>query len=186
MRGRLTTAALLTVMLAVVASASAQQVSVSSRRDGEAVMVEAVTELAVSPEQAWGPLTDYDGLARFIPDLAESRTLMRIGNRVLVDQKGSAGVLFLRRTIEVRLDIEESPHVWITARAVSGSFREMQGRYDLEPVADVVRLRYTGRFVPDFWVPDFIETAALRRAVARQFSAMAREILRRAGRVPSP
>jgi carbon monoxide dehydrogenase subunit G len=177
---------LLPALLASAASAVAQDVSVSSRRDGEAVIVEAFTELAVTPQQAWGPLTDYDGLARFIPDMSESRTVVRNGNRVLVEQKGSAGLFFLRRAIEVRLDIEESPYSWITARAVSGSFREMQGRYDLEPVAGVVRLRYTGRFVPDFWVPEFIETAAVRRAITRQFAAMAREIVARAGRAPAP
>jgi len=62
----------------------------------------------------------------------------------------------------------------------------MQGRYDIEPVAGVVRLRYTGRFVPDFWVPAVIGNAAMRSAVTRQFAAMAREILRRAGREPAP
>ncbi|MCA3132695.1 MAG: SRPBCC family protein [Rhodocyclaceae bacterium] len=177
---------LLCALLVPVWSALAQEVSVVSRREGEAVIVEALTELAVTPEQAWGPLTDYDNLARFIPDMQQSRVIERTGQRVLVEQQGSAGLFFLRRSIEVRLDIEESPHAWITARAVSGSFREMQGRYDIEPVAGVVRLRYTGRFVPDFWVPAVIGNAAMRSAVTRQFAAMAREILRRAGREPAP
>jgi carbon monoxide dehydrogenase subunit G len=177
---------LLCVLLWPAWPALAQEVSVASRREGEAVIVEAITELAVTPEQAWGPLTDYDNLARFIPDMQQSRTIERNGHRVLVEQKGSAGLFFLRRAIEVRLEIEESPHGWITARAVSGSFREMQGRYDLEAVAGMVRLRYTGRFVPDFWVPAVIENAAMRRAVTRQFAAMAREILRRVGREPAP
>ena len=128
---------LLCALLVPVWSALAQEVSVVSRREGEAVIVEALTELAVTPEQAWGPLTDYDNLARFIPDMQQSRVIERTGQRVLVEQQGSAGLFFLRRSIEVRLDIEESPHAWITARAVSGSFREMQGRYDIEPVAGV-------------------------------------------------
>lgn len=183
---RTITAWLLPCALLAAAPCAAQEPGVVARRDGEAVVVEAVIELAVTPEQAWGPLTDYDNLARFIPDMRESRTVERTGNRALVDQKGSAGFFFLSRSIEARLAIEESPHAWITARAVSGSFREMQGRYDLEPLADGVRLRYTGRFVPDFRMPEFLEKLAMRRAIARQFGAMAREILARAGRATSP
>lgn len=165
-------------LLALAPDVPAQ--TVTAHRDGEAVVVEAYEDLDATPEQAWAVLTDYEGLTRFIPDMIESRVIIRQGNTVLVDQKGSAGLFLLRRAVQVRLEIVESPHEWVTARAVAGSFKQMEGRYELKPQGGLLRFTYTGRIVPDFWVPAFIETAAVRRAISRQFEAMVKEIRRRA------
>jgi carbon monoxide dehydrogenase subunit G len=153
--------------------------TVTAHREGEAVLVEAFDDIDATPQQAWEVLTDYEGLSRFIPDMTESRVIMRNGNSVLVDQKGSASLFLLRRPVQVRLEIVESPCEWVTSRAVGGSFKEMDGRYDLRPQGGTLRFTYHGRIVPDFWVPDFMEAAAVRRAVSRQFGAMVNEIRRR-------
>jgi len=170
---------LLAAVLSGPSIASAQ--AVTSHRDGAAVIVEAFEDIESTPEQAWVVLTDYEDLARFIPDMTESRIISRTGNTVLVEQKGSASLFLLSRPVQVRLEIVESPYEWVTSRAVSGSFKEMAGRYELKPLGGgMLRFTYTGRIVPDFWVPAFIETAAVRRSIARQFGAMMKEIRRRA------
>lgn len=168
---------LLAAGLCIATGAVAQ--IVTAHREGVAVVVEAVEELEATPEEAWVVLTDYDGLVRFIPDMIESRVIIRNGNHVVVDQKGRASLFLLRRAVEVRLEIVESPYEWVTSRAISGSFKEMAGRYDLRPQGGMLRFTYTGRIVPDFWLPDIIETTAVRRAVALQFAAMVKEIRRR-------
>lgn len=158
----------------------AQAQTVTSHRDGEAVIVEAFEDVEATPEQAWAVLTDYEGLTRFIPDMTESRIIARSGNTILVDQKGSARLFLLSRPVHVRLEIVEAPYELVTSRAVSGSFKEMEGRYELKPQGGgMVRFTYKGRIVPDFWVPAFIETAAVRLAITRQFGAMMKEIRRR-------
>ncbi|MEO8038444.1 MAG: SRPBCC family protein [Betaproteobacteria bacterium] len=154
--------------------------TITARHEGEAVIVEAVDELAVTPEQAWAVLTDYEGLVRFIPDMLESRVIIRNGNSVMVEQKGRASLFLLHRPVEVRLEIVESPYQWVTSKAISGSFKEMVGRYDLKPEGGMLRFTYTGRIVPDFWLPALFETAAIRHAIGRQFAAMVKEIRRRA------
>jgi ribosome-associated toxin RatA of RatAB toxin-antitoxin module len=170
------------VLLALVPGAAAADViSVTAFRDGSAVVVEASAEVSVEPERAWQTVTDYEGLPGFIPDMESSRVLSRQGNRVVVEQKGSAGLLLLRRAIEVRLDVEEEPYRSVTSRAVAGSFRRFEGRYELSPTPAGTRFVYSGTIEPQFWVPAFLETAAVRRAVARQFEAMVLEIERRTG-----
>lgn len=168
---------LISSILATGSVAHAQ--TVTAHREGEVVIVDAFEDLQATQQQAWAVLTDYEGLSRFIPDMTESRVIIRNGNTVLVEQKGSASLFLLSKAVEVRLEIVENPYEWVTSRAVAGSFKEMEGRYELRPQDGLLRFTYKGRIVPDFWVPAIIETAAVRRAITRQFGAMVKEIRRR-------
>ncbi|MFN0315826.1 MAG: SRPBCC family protein [Burkholderiales bacterium] len=158
----------------------AAPIVVNTHREEDVLVVEARADLAATNQQAWGVLTDYAHLPEFVPDVAESRVAERTGDRVVVEQKGKASFLFFRFSITLRMEIEERPPHEILAKALSGSFKEMTGRYALEPSDTGVKLHYTGRFVPNFGVPRVIGNAALKRAVERQFGAMVQEIERRA------
>lgn len=161
------------------AAAQAQDIAVSAHREGESVVVEASVDLPVAAVQAWQTVTDYERLATFIPDMTECKIIIRSGNRVIVEQKGSAAFLLVKRKIEVRLEVEEVPYESVTSKAVAGSFREMVGRYDFIPNGNGTRFKYSGRIVPDFWIPDVFETKAVKRTVEKQFTAMVSEIMRR-------
>ncbi len=160
---------------------AAAPITVGTHREGEVLVVEAVADLAVTNQQAWDVLTDYARLSEFVPDLTESRVIERIGDRAIVEQKGRVSFLFFRFAISLRMEIEERPPHEILAKAVSGSFQEMTGRYGLESSATGVKLSYTGRFIPNFGVPRAISNAALKGAVEKQFGAVVREIERRGG-----
>jgi len=54
-----------------------------------------------------------------------------------------------------------------------------EGRYELESVADRVRVRYVARIVPRLVLPPVIGTLAVRQTVRAQFDAMVAEIERR-------
>ncbi|MCX7891577.1 MAG: SRPBCC family protein [Burkholderiales bacterium] len=155
----------------------------AERRDG-AFHVEAVAELRADPRVAWQVLTDYDRYAAFIPDLDASRVLARSADGVVVEQRGRAGLLFLRIPLSVRYFVQETPYRSVRSRAIGGDFRELEGAYDIAPAPGGLRLAYTGRLVPDFVLPPLLGTVAVRRSVERQFEAMAREIERRAGAPP--
>jgi len=164
----------------------AQEISVHTHRDGDALVVEAEVDLTASRAQAWDVLTDYGRLAEFVPDLITSRVVERQGARVIIEQTGKVGFLFFVYHAFVRLEVDErAPHE-ILARAVKGSFDEMTGRYLLEESDEGVNLRYSGRFVPAFGVPRLLSNAAMRRAVEKQFGALAREIERRAALMRGP
>ena len=157
--------------------ATATDVSVQATRDGAAVEVEAVADIAVGLARAWEVLTDYNRFSEFVPNLNESRVVARKGASVVVEQKGAARFLFFSYPIEVRLAVTEQPRQRIESRAVAGNFRELRSVYTLEPREGGVRLRYEGRLVPDFQLPLF-HTYVLKSNVEATFRAMVEEIER--------
>jgi len=180
--GRTRGARLLAFVLACAAAAgaSAQDVSIRTERRGEALEIEGRARLAVPVAVAWAVLTDYEHLPRFIPGLVSSRVVSRDGRVLVLEQKGEVAVLFFAVPVEARLAIEETPYERITSRGLSGSFRSMQGRYDLRETEGAIEFRYTGSIVPDTWLPDFLGDGVLARHVDAQFRALVREISRRA------
>lgn len=165
------------LLVCVTAVTTAADVSVQATRDGEAVEVSAVAEIAVGVARAWEVLTDYNRFSEFVPDLYESRIVSRQGASVVVEQKGAARFLFLSHPIEVRLSVTEHPRQRIESRAIAGNFRELRSVYTLEPREGGVRLRYQGRLVPDFQLPLF-HTYVLKSNVEATFRAMVEEIER--------
>ena len=166
-------------LLVLLAPAQAAEVAVNVSRNGDAFHVEASAEFDGTIVRTWQVLTDYGRLAEFVPDLQSSRVISRDGNQAVVEQKGEARVLFFSYPIDVRLAITEYPHERVVSRAVSGNFREMRSAYSLEGGQGRVVLRYTGRMVPDFYVPPLIGTLALKHNVETSFRALVDEIERR-------
>ena len=164
----------------------AVEIEFEAHREGEVILVAAAANLSVAADTAWNVLSDYDRLGEFIPGMLSSRVLSRDGNGIVVEQRGEFGVLFFRREIETKFAVVESPPNRIDARAIAGSFREMTGRYDLEPLNPGIRLRYTGRLVPDFSLPPLIGMVFIRNMISNQFAAMVDEIIRRDGLERTP
>ncbi len=148
-------------------------------RQGEYITVNASVLMQVDARIAWEVLSDYDHLARFIPDMKISRVVSRDGNRVLVEQKGEFGFFFYRQPVDVVLEVVEYPMRRIDARRISGNIRDLQTRYDLTASDAGVKLDYTGRFIPEFSVPPLFGLPMVRRVVERRFRAMVEEIARR-------
>jgi len=161
-------------------AAIAQQVSIETSVQGDLVTVTASAEMQVDPRTVWNVISDYDHLAEFIPNIRNSRVVQRDGDRLLVSQTGEFSFLFFRQPVEVMLAVAESAPRQIVARAVGGNLREMEGRYELENLpTGAVRLSYSARLIPEFSVPPFIGKMVVRRVLAKQFTAMVNEILRR-------
>ncbi len=161
-------------------AAIAQQVSIETSVQGDLVTVTASAEMQVDSRTVWNVISDYNHLAEFIPNIRNSRVVQRDGDRLLVSQTGEFSFLFFRQPVEVMLAVAESAPRQIVARAVGGNLREMEGRYELENLpTGAVRLSYSARLIPEFSVPPFIGKMVVRRVLAKQFTAMVNEILRR-------
>jgi carbon monoxide dehydrogenase subunit G len=157
----------------------AQEVSIRTQRDGEFVLVSASALMQVDPDVAWAVLSDYDHLARFIPDMESSRVVSRDGNRVRVEQKGEMGFFFYKEPVNILLDVHEEPPSRITARGIEGNIKGLETRYELHSSGAGIRLDYAGRFVPDFTIPPIIGMPLMNRLIERRFRAMVIEIQRR-------
>jgi len=170
---------LLAAALFAASPAWADEPVVRAHRDGDAIVVSAVAEVRVRHAVAWSVLTDYDHYADFVPDLNYSRVRGRDPRGLIVEQRGHARFLFLSQRIEATLAVAETPQRSVTSRAVAGSFRELEGRYEIEPVAGGTRVVYTGRVVPGDSLPLWLTAMAMKSNVERQFGALVREMARR-------
>lgn len=175
-------AAIAVVAASLPATADAGgEVVVETRRSGDAVEVQAHALLAAPMPLVWQVLTDYERMPRFIPGIAKSVVRERQGNHLLVEHSGDARFLIFSFPIDVTLEVDESPMVWVSSRAVGGNVRRMIGRYDLsEEAGRGVLLRYSGLIEPDFQLPPLIGAVALRSTIREEFTAMVAEIERRA------
>ena len=170
-------------MLASAAAfnAPAGELEFSASREGQQIKVAASVDLPVDPALAWKVLTDYDHYADFITGLAESRVVSRSAEGLVIEQKGDIGVLFFRQSAYTRMLVTEEPPTAVVSRGLEGSFRDLIGRYELQPVASGVRLTYTGSFIPDFFLPPLFGMAIVHHTLERNFSELAGEIVKRAG-----
>jgi ribosome-associated toxin RatA of RatAB toxin-antitoxin module len=159
---------------------AAGEIAVDASRRGAAIVVSAHADLHADVRTAWRVLTDYDRYASFIPDLTVSRVVSRGPGSAVVEQRGEARFLFLSYPLEVRLAVAETPYRSVRSRAIAGNFRELVGRYELEPIGGGLRLVYSGRMVLGDAPPGLLDVFVIRRNVARQFEALVREIDRRA------
>ena len=167
---------LLLLLLVLPVTGRAAEISVQTTRHGDSFEVEATAQIEADVADAWKVLTAYDRLAEFIPGMQESRVVLRDGSKVVIDQRGEASLLFFTFPMRVRLAIEEFPNDRIVSNAIAGNFKELHGVYHLQAWDAGLRLRYEGRFTPDFGVPPLIGTLVVRSTVERRFIAMVREI----------
>jgi ribosome-associated toxin RatA of RatAB toxin-antitoxin module len=176
----------LLLALAFPATNRAAEISVQTTRHGDSFEINASAEIEVSVADAWKVLTDYDRLAEFIPGMLESRVVSRDGSNVVVDQRGETSLLFLTFPMRVRLAIEEQPYVRIASIAIAGNFKELTGVYLLQAKDAGMRLRYEGKFTPDFGFPPLLGTLIVRNTAEKRFSAMVYEIEKVRRRNPAP
>lgn len=160
-------------------SACAGELTIDVSREGEFVSVRASVYVDADVGIAWQVLTDYDHLSGFIPDMRSSRVVKREGSSVVVEQKGEFGFLFFSKDIDVTLAVSEQPPLRIDARAIAGNLKDLKASYELKDSPSGMQLGYTGRFVPDFFLPPLIGMPLVRHSLERRLRAMVEEIERR-------
>lgn len=133
----------------------------------------------VPPSMAWAVLTDFEHMARFVPNLTRSQVLSSQGNLLQVSQKGVARYGPFSTEFESIRDIELIPKREIRAHGRSGNVRQMESLMQLEATDDGTRLRYHAEVLPGFWFPPWVGTALVRHETAEQFSAVINEMQRR-------
>jgi len=164
------------VLLPAMTQAAAE---IRVERLDEAFHIEATATLAANAATAWQVLTDYNGLANFVPDLRVSRVVSAAGEPLRLEQSGDAGFLVLTFRIDVVLELDEAPPGRLAFRAVAGNVKRMRGHWLIRNAPAGIVLNYEAELEPAFRVPGLIATALIRRNVARQFGGVVSEILKR-------
>lgn len=155
---------------------SSEAVTVKALEEGYAV--EADFRAPVPLPLAYGVLTDFDHMSRFVPNLEQSHIQSRNGNRWQVEQHGVARYgPFSQDYASVR-EILLLPGR-IQAHAISGTAKRLDSDMQLSGEGRETRFHYHAVVVPDTWLPPLVGPAAMRQQIASQFSALVREMLRR-------
>jgi ribosome-associated toxin RatA of RatAB toxin-antitoxin module len=144
------------------------------------VQVEAAVRIHANRLDVWQVLTDYDGLAEFVPGLvlSQSRGRNQLG-QILLDQAGASRFLLFRVTLQTQLAVIEHRPQKIEFKQVAGDFKMYEGSWELQLDETATRLIYRLRAKPDFFAPTFLLKGRIRRNVLDGLASVAAEVYRR-------
>ncbi|MBB3223862.1 SRPBCC family protein [Pseudoduganella umbonata] len=122
----------------------------------------------------WRILTGYDRMEEFVPDLVSCRVLSRNGNEVIIEQFGNARFLFMSRSIHLIVRATEQPMSSIDIALISGDMKHYESRWELVPMPETggTKILYTGRMMPNFYVPGILGTNIIRGDIERMMGAV--------------
>ncbi|KXB30094.1 hypothetical protein AT959_12000 [Dechloromonas denitrificans] len=135
--------------------------------------------VAVTPAVALEVLTDFEHMAAFMPNLTSSRLVSRSANVYRVIQYGKADFGPFSFPFESERRIELMPDGRILAQALSGSTKSMRSELHYQAAGGGTRIDYKLEVEPERWLPSVLGVNLMRHELAEQFSALAREMLRR-------
>ncbi|WP_229425194.1 MULTISPECIES: SRPBCC family protein [unclassified Massilia] len=130
--------------------------------------------VVASRAAVWRVLTDYDHLAEFLPNLKSARVVSRSGDKVVVEQLGTARFLFFSQTIRLRVQVQESSPDRIDISLIDGDMKVFRASWELKPVpgAGGTRVVYNATIAPKFDVPGIVGTGVVRKDIGRMMGAV--------------
>lgn len=130
--------------------------------------------VAAPPTVVWRILTDYDHLADYLPNLKSTRVVSRNGDKVIVEQVGTARFLFFSQPIRLLVQVHERAPDRIDVSLIDGDMKVYRASWELSPLAGATgtRVVYNATIVPKFDVPGIVGTGAVRKDIARMMAAV--------------
>ncbi|TVQ08837.1 MAG: cyclase [Leptolyngbya sp. DLM2.Bin27] len=143
---------------------------------GQQRRILAFTDISASVDQVWQVLTDYDNLASFIPNLAYSKRLSHPEGGIRLEQMGAQCFLNIKFCARVVLDMVEAFPQELRFSMVEGDFRQFEGKWTLEPLAEapkpMVRLGYDLVIQPPRAMPVGLIERHIRHDLSRNLRAI--------------
>lgn len=136
--------------------------------------VNATGTVAAAPATVWRILTGYERMSEFVPDMESCRVLSRNGNEVIIEQFGVARFLFMSKSIHLIVRATEQPMTSIDIALISGDMKHYESHWELIPVPETggTRVVYSGRLIPNFYVPGLIGAKIIRNDIERMMGAV--------------
>ena len=153
------------------------QIGVS--RLGELYIVDALIVVPVAPREAWDVMTDFDDMARFVPNLEISRVTGRDGLRLRVEQKGVARWGLLSHSFTTVREIELEPIDRVRSKSIGGTLHQVNSETQFASASGGTEIRHHVSFALETWMPDFLAQPFLQSEMRNQFDALLAEMLRR-------
>ena len=178
--GRLLLALFTLVGTASVMAAESPIRTMEVTREGDTYVVNSVMFAPVGQSVAWDVLTDFDKLAGWVPNVAQSKATKREENTVFVEQRGVAkfGAASFPYVTERKIDL--TPQTAIKTTQLKGSLRRVESSILLEPDGKGTRIKYHLEVVPSVLASTVMSRQFLEHEVTEQFTAIVGEMVRRA------
>jgi ribosome-associated toxin RatA of RatAB toxin-antitoxin module len=143
--------------------------------------VDATGTVAAPLPKVWRILTGYERMSDFVPDMESCKVLSRNGNEVIIEQFGVARFLFMSRSIHLIVRATEQPMSSIDISLISGDMKHYESHWELIPVPETggTRVVYSGRLIPNFYVPGILGAKMIRRDIERMMAAVLARLDRR-------
>ncbi|WP_374362761.1 SRPBCC family protein [Pseudoduganella danionis] len=143
--------------------------------------VDATGTVSTPLPRVWKTLTNYERMADFVPDMESCKVLSRNGNEVVIEQFGVARFLFMTRAIHLIVRATEQPMSSIDIALVSGDMKHYESHWELIPVPETggTKVVYSGRLMPNFYVPGILGAKMVRGDIERMMGAVLARLERR-------
>lgn len=166
-------------MSSLAALGAEPKIVVEVSKSADAFMVDALIDVPVPIEIAWGVLTDVDRSASFLENMTFSKIISRTGDTLIARQEGVArfGLLSFDFVTEREIRLEAMKR--IATKQISGSFKRMRSEAIFVAIETGVQIRYSAEIVPDSKLALMFGESFVRHEVTGQFVQMGREMLRR-------
>lgn len=130
--------------------------------------------VAATPAVVWRILTDYNHLADYLPNMKSTRVVSRNGDRVIVEQLGTARFLFFSQAIRLVVQVRERAPDRIDISLVDGDMKVYRASWELSPLAGATgtRVVYNATIVPKFDVPGIVGKNVVRKDIAEMMAAV--------------
>jgi carbon monoxide dehydrogenase subunit G len=128
---------------------------------------------------AWDVLTDFDHMAKWVPNLRESKGTVSEPNVVLVEQQGVAkfGIFSFPYTSVRKMQL--TPQKTVKATQVEGNMKQLESLMTLTPDGNGTRLNYHLEMVPAGLAATVLSKDFLQHELSDQFTAIIGEMVRR-------
>ncbi|MFA9218067.1 MAG: SRPBCC family protein [Sphingomonadaceae bacterium] len=136
--------------------------------------VNATGTVAAPPATVWRILTTYERMSEFVPDMESCKVLSRNGNEVIIEQFGVARFLFVSKSIHLIVRATEQPMTAIDIALISGDMKHYESHWELVPVPETggTKVVYSGRLIPNFYVPGLVGAKIIRHDIERMMGAV--------------
>ena len=147
---------------------------VDGAEGGKVYQIASSGTVSATPAVVWRVLTDYDHLTDFLPNLKSARVVSRNGDRVIVEQQGSAHFLFFSQAIHLLVQVHERAPNRIDISLVDGDMKVYRTSWELHPLAGAAgtRVVYKATIEPKFAVPGVVGTGIVRKNIAGMMAAV--------------
>jgi ribosome-associated toxin RatA of RatAB toxin-antitoxin module len=147
---------------------------VSGVQGGKVYQIASSGIVAATPAVVWRILTDYNHLADYVPDLKSARVVSRDGDKVIVEQLGTAHFLFFRRSVHLLVQVHEQAPNKIDINMIDGDMKVYRASWELIPLAGAsgTRVVYNATIEPKFYVPAIVGESLVRNDIAKMIAAV--------------